>query len=194
MTACAIITEPDTGEVFTIPEGETVALVPVSVQTLAGETVWLIVDGFVWGVGNPVTADSEGVANFGPYLPEGGHSLQARTGTGEDEMDSEFVNIEVMPTDTRPPLVPGQNLTWYLNWIANTFDISVTPPVPLLTAAEAASSWAGIDLANSLASALNAKLGNMPGHWVAINVALNQLAGTTGLSNVAAAFAIASAL
>jgi hypothetical protein len=189
---CAIITEPDTGETFTIPSGETAALVPVSVQTLAGVSVVLLVDGLPWG--SPVTADGEGVALFNPYLEEGGHSFQARTGSGDEEMDSEIVNVTVEPTDTRPPLVPDMNLRWYLNWIANTFDTSVTPPVPLYTTAEAAAYWAGISLDQSLASALNKILGNLPGHWVSVNIALNQIAGTTGLSNVLAAYAIAQAM
>lgn len=192
MAACAIVIEPDTGEVFHIPAGESSVDINIQVQTSAGEQVWIVIDGLVNG--SPTNADGEGVAYFTRTFEEGGHSLQARTGSGDDEMDSEVVNITVEAADTRPPLTPGMTLVWYMNWIANTFDVSVTPPVPLYTTAEAAAVWAGVPLGFSLAYALNHKLGFEPGSWVTVNTALNLLAGTTGLSNVNAAYAIASAM
>lgn len=187
---CAIIIEPDDGEEFTIPTGQTSRTVTVEVQTIKGTPVKLFHNGLVHG--SPVNGDNEGIAKFNVMLQAGGHSFQAQTGTGDDVKDSNLVNIDVQPASTRPPLVPGQTLRWYLNWLANTFN-TATPPQPLYSESVAAAMWAGVSTSYSLLAALNLYLGYPPGSWVSVNAALNTIAGNTGplLSNAQAAYKIA---
>lgn len=97
------------------------------------------------------------------------------------------INITVLgppTTPPRPPLLPNQTFTWYMNWIAD----SIVNGTPQLSATAAAQVAAGAPYGSSLRQSLNHYAGHAGPQYLSVNDNLNALAGTTGLSNQEAAY------
>jgi hypothetical protein len=121
-------------------------------------------------------------------LPVGSYSVAAAAGwTGGSPIAQISLSVMGPPTrPPRPPLLPLQTFTWYMNWLADT----IIDGRPQYSATSAARIAAGAPYGSTLRRSLNIYAGHAGPDYETSTAVLNELAGTVGFSNVEAVYEI----